>query len=131
MRDVHQMTREFFWGGIGGLLVFFLVLACAAKANTATSVTICDKPRMIQTTPIPGRAILTRVQGWVNGHSLHGWNEAPRTAGLGGYGIVAQISFTKRTGPATIRLASARPGCRNVRFLISWRLPTSRMNASR
>src|SRR4051794_10094258 len=83
-------------------------------------VKLCQTRRVLTTRVIPANGQLQRVTASVNGHQLQGWGEAPRIAGFGGHGVVVQVTFTKKAGPATVRLASARVGCTRVHVLIVW-----------
>jgi hypothetical protein len=108
-----------------------LTLATAASAGVPTHpgqanqaslwTKLCAKRQTLKTRSIPATAQLQSVNVLVNGHYLRGWNEAPRIAGLGGYGVVAQITFTRAAGPAIVRLASVRERCARVHILIVWR----------
>ena len=75
-----------------------LALAAPAAANVphpgqyerqTISTTLCQTPQVLKTRVIGSADVVTRIQATVNGHGLTGWLEAKRTAGLGGYGVVA------------------------------------------
>lgn len=94
----------------------------ASDGRVDIRMTLCSTPKLIQTKPFPRSADVIETTAYVNGHRLQSWMEAPRTIGLGGYGVIAQITFTRKAGPAVVRLASARSGCARVRVFISWAL---------
>jgi hypothetical protein len=81
---------------------------------------LCAERQILKTRSIPATAQLQSVDVSVNGHYLQGWKEAPLVAGLGGHGVVAQITFTRVAGPAIVRLASVRERCAQVHVLIVW-----------
>jgi hypothetical protein len=82
---------------------------------------LCAERQILKTRTIPAAATPQSVNVSVNGHLLRGWIEGQRIAGLGGHGVIAQITFMRKAGPAVIRLASVRVACARVHVVIVWR----------
>lgn len=112
------------------LFVLGLVLIASAAAapihpgqvqRASLSTKLCQKRKILHTRTIPANAHPQAINATVNGHWLHGWNESQMVAGLGGYGVVVQVTLQRKAGPATVRLASARDDCARIHVLIVWR----------
>jgi hypothetical protein len=82
---------------------------------------LCAERQILKTRTIPAAATPQNINVSVNGHLLRGWIEGQRIAGLGGHGVIAQITFMRKAGPAVVRLASVRVVCVRVHVVIVWR----------